>query len=125
MAISVRTFLRTVIGMVAAFVGGSARAQQRQPAAPEKLTLSAFIARVRSDPALRARFADDPRSVLREHGIDPTPYNVPDRMSDERMERLLADLARAGSPSQGRVPDGPAVPPAPVYGPPPGPPRQR
>jgi hypothetical protein len=124
MAISARTFLRSLIGMFAMLFGGLARAQQSPSTPSEKLTMSAFIARLRNDSALRARFAENPRGILREHGIDPAPYNLPDRVSEEQMERLLADLAREARPPQPPRPDAPRPLPAPVYGPPPGAPRR-
>src|SRR2546425_724206 len=83
-----------------------------------KLGRSAFIARVRNDSRLRERFAQNPRAVLREHGIDSAPYNLPDRVSEAQMERLLADLAQPTRPPPSPPPDGGRPPPVPVYGPP-------
>jgi hypothetical protein len=120
MAISTRHFLRSIIAMFATFSGGAARAQQSPPAGAEKLTMSAFLARVRSDSQLRARFAENPRALLREYGIDPAPYNLPERVSEAQMERLLADLDRAARAPLGPVPDAQRTSPAPVYGAPPG-----
>jgi hypothetical protein len=84
-------------------------------------TLSAFVVRVRQDARLRARFARNPRTILDEFGIDPTPYNLSDRLTDAQLDRFLADWSRdAGASTPRPVPE-PAPPaPAPVYGPPPG-----
>lgn len=41
--------------------------------------LAAFIMRLRHEETLRARFVRDPRRVLREHGIDPPPFQSADR----------------------------------------------
>ena len=88
------------------------------------LTLSAFVARVRRDAALRARFAQNPRNVLREFGIDRTAYDLSDRLTDAQLDRFLADWSRdAGTSTPRPVPDPEPVPaptPTPVYGPPPG-----
>jgi len=114
------------------------------------MTMAAFIARLRHDRALRDRFAENPRSVLREHGIDPLPFALPERLDDAQLENLLADWStRTGqAPAEPRgaaepkprpgprtgVPEVPSpspnpppspAPPAPVYGPPPGMPRPR
>ena len=113
MAMSVRTFLKFVAALAIAVAGGRVQAQQF-----ERLTLSAFIARVRSDAGLRARFAASPRAVLKDYGIDATPYNLPDRVSAEQMDRLLDDLSRTAAAEPPPVVR-PAPAPAPVYGPPP------
>jgi hypothetical protein len=85
----------------------------------EMPTLSNLIGRLRHDAALRGQFADNPRAVLIEYGVDPTPYNLPDRMSSVQMDRLLAQFPQAPTPTEPPTP--PRSPPAPVYGPPPGP----
>jgi hypothetical protein len=97
-----------------------------EPERPETLTLSAFIARVRQDEALRARFARDPQATLHAFGIDPAPYDLPDRLSDAQLDRLLADWVRgrgrpAPAPKLEKAPSAPAV----VYGPAPGPRNRR
>lgn len=116
MALSVRAFLRSIAGLALVLAGGAARAQQR-----ETLTLSAFISRVRGDGALRARFADNPSAVLREYGIDPTPFNLPDRITQAQMDSLLDDLSRRAPPQTAQPPELPVPrPPAVIYGPPAG-----
>jgi hypothetical protein len=111
-------FLKSVAGLAIALASGSAFAQQPPR---ERLTLTDFIARVRADAALRARFAENPRAVLNEYGIDPAPYNLPDRMSDERMDRLLDDLTRSAAQPPQPPPRNPGLQaPVAVYGPPPG-----
>ena len=125
MATPFRTLLKFIIGLFAAApAGGTASAAETgsptSPVQAETLTLSAFVARVRQDATLRARFAQNPHAVLREFGIDPTPYNLSDRLTDAQLDRFLADWSRDAGPSR-PVPPGPPGPPAPVYGPPPGP----
>ena len=112
MAMSVRTFLQSIAALAVAVAGGRAVAQQPR----ERLTLSSFIARARTDAELRARFAANPRAALADHGIDSVPYNLPDRVSAEQMDRLLDDLSRVAAAPP--VNPGPAPTPAPVYGPP-------
>jgi hypothetical protein len=131
MATSVRALIKILIGMFAALQGTvvPSAAEQARPDAPprsEASTMSAFIARLRQDAELRARFSQNPRAVMREHGIDPTPFNLPDRMDAAQVERLLSDLAGRAGPesSEPRRPDARPSIPAPVYGPPPGPPRR-
>ena len=127
MATPFRTLLKFIMGLFAAAPAGgtSSAAETDSPTSPmqaKTLTLSAFVARVRQDAALRARFAQNPRTVLREFGIDPTPYNLSDQLTDAQLDRFLADWSRdAGASTPPPVP-GPVTPPAPapVYGPPPG-----
>jgi len=130
MAASARTLLKHVIGLFAALQGTapSSRAEQARPEASsgaETPTMSAFISRVRQDAALRERFSRHPRAVLRQYGIDPSPYNLPDRLTQAQLDRLLSDWSRGAgssesppsvSPPEGERPSPPAV----VYGPPPG-----
>lgn len=128
MATPFRTLLKFIIGLFAAApAGGTASAAETgsptSPVQAETLTLSAFVARVRQDATLRARFAQNPHAVLREFGIDPTPYNLSDRLTDAQLDRFLADWSRdagASTPPPGRGPATPRPPPTPVYGPPPG-----
>jgi hypothetical protein len=140
MAKPFRTLFKFIVGLLAAppAAGIASEAEAGGPVSPTKagnpvspvqaetLTLSAFVARVRRDATLRARFAQDPRTVLRELGIDPTPYNLLDRLTDAQLDRLLADWSRdadwlrdAGAPSPPPEPLTAPVP-NPVYGPPPG-----
>jgi hypothetical protein len=125
MAATVRTFLKLIIGLFASSQATAiSNAQQARPEAPprsETLTVPAFFARVRQDAALRARFSQNPRAVLREHGIDPAPFDVPDRLNEAQLERLLSDWGGGTGGSQAAPAPRPAPsPPAPVYGPPPG-----
>jgi hypothetical protein len=125
MAATVRTFLKLMAGLFASLQGaaisGAQQATSQAPARSETLTVPAFFARVRQDAALRARFSQNPRAVLREHGIDPAPFDVPDRLSEAQLERLLSDWGGGSGGSQTARPPQPAPsPPAPVYGPPPG-----
>jgi hypothetical protein len=121
--ITVRELLKSILGVFAIVLGraGSSVALERPR---EVLTLSGLIARIRRSEALRSRFIDNPRAVLLEYGIDPTPYNLPDRLTSAQIDRLLAQFAQASTPVEPPAPPTPTPgPPAPVYGPPPGPPR--
>jgi hypothetical protein len=129
MATPFRTLPKLIVGLFAAApaaaTSSGAEVIHPAPIQIETLTLSAFAARVRQDTALRARFAQNPGTVLREFGIDPAPYNLPAQLSDAQLDRFLADWSRDAGPSR-PVPPGPPGPgpappgPAPVYGPPPG-----
>ena len=132
MAITVRALLKSIVGLFAMVLGGaspSVALEHRR----EMPTLSSLIGWLRRSAALRSRFADNPRAVLLEYGIDPTPYNLPDRMSSAQMDRLLAQFARVPTspelpppptppPGPPTPPPQPPGPPTPVYGPPPSPP---
>ena len=131
MAITVRAFLKSAVGLFAALLG-HASASIAPASQPETLTISAFIARLRQDLALRQRFAESPAAVLREHGIDPTPYRLPDRMSEAQLDRLLVQFAQkqdSSPPPPSTQPPPPSTdrPPGPVviYGPPSRPPQPR
>ena len=135
MSASVRMLFKFVVGFFAALQGAavSTSAQEIRAAnvpQSQTLTMAAFIARLRQDPTLRAHFSQNPVAVLREHGIDPTPFHLADRLDQAQLEHLLADWAvGAGlrfdvaqlSPQPRE--SAPTSPPAVVYGPPPGPPR--
>ena len=151
MSASVRMLFKFVVGFFAALQGAtvSTSAQETRAAIvpqSQTLTMAAFIARLRQDPTLRAHFSQNPVAVLREHGIDPTPFHLADRLDQAQLERLLAvwavgaglrfDVAQLSpQPHEAAPPTPPAVvyvpppglppqqpgPPAPVYGPPPGP----
>jgi hypothetical protein len=87
-------------------------------------TMSAFIARIRQDPALRARFAQSPGAVLREFGIDPTPFNLLNRLNDAQIQEFLNDWTAgnfAAQPPYGGQQPAPVLAQVsnPVYGPPP------
>jgi hypothetical protein len=119
--ITVRALLKSIAGAFAFVLAGAdslvAGATRDVP------TFSNLIARLRRNAALRDRFADNPRAVLLEYGIDPTPYNLPDRISTAQMDRLLARFAQAPTSSDPQAPPKQPQPrpPTPVYGPPPGP----
>ena len=125
MMITVRGLLKSAAALFATLLG-SGSASFAFNAERQTLTISGFIARLRQDPVLRKRFADNPRVVLPAYGIDPAPYNLPDRMSEAQMDRLLERFAQAQAPAPSEPPAPPVgPPPAPVqvYGPPPRPPR--
>jgi hypothetical protein len=132
-AVTVRALLKSIAAVFATLLGGATSSVARE--APDVPTFSNLIARLRRDAALRGRFADDPRATLLENGIDPAPYNLPERISPTQMDRLLAQSTQEpppkdppATPKQKQQPGPPAViygpppGPAPVYGPPPGPP---
>ena len=128
MARSVGTLFKFVIGLFAVLQGMTtlSRAEQARPvvsSSAETLTMSAFIGRVRQDAVLRERFSQNPSGVLREYGIDPSPYNLPDRLTQAQLDRLLSDWLRGAGPSGSPPPSPGAAQPSPpvvVYGPPPG-----
>jgi hypothetical protein len=125
MAATVRTFLKLIIGFFtssqAAAISDAQQVRPDAPARAETLTVPAFFARVRQDASLRARFSRNPRAVLREHGIDPAPFDVPDRLDEAQLQRLLSDWGGGTGGSQAAPAPQPAPSPSvPVYGPPPG-----
>jgi hypothetical protein len=86
------------------------------------MTLSAFIDLLRSDQALRERFAQDPRAVLREFAVALSPhYDVPERLTAVQLERLLADWSASTGDSPPRFEQMHDAAPVVIYGPPPGP----
>ena len=147
MTTSNKTPFGLVVGLAAALQGAdAARAEHgvgEGPGRLETLTMSAFIARVRQDLALRARFADGPHAVLLAHGIDPKPFTLPDRLTEGQLARFVSGWPRIaaqvnppdplqpkpgptiavyGPPAAVKKPAKPPqpAPPAPVYGPPAG-----
>lgn len=75
--------------------------------------------------ALRARFAADPAGTLRTSGIDPTPYNLPAKMTEGEIDALMRGWQAARAPMVVPVPVPPPVQQeqnmqVAVYGPPPG-----
>jgi hypothetical protein len=131
LAPSIRKLFKFVVGLFAALPGAATSSRAAEPGAVastpgETLTMSAFIARIRQDAALRARFAQSPRVVLREFGIDPPPINLPDRLTDDQIQRLLNDWTAGVDPPARPPPARPALDrlpttsltPTPAYGPP-------
>src|SRR5262245_38485997 len=99
MATSMRMLLKIFIGLFAALQATAASLGAQQTGAEASTrsdapTMSALIARLRQDAVLRARFAENPRAVLREHGIDAAAFDVPVRMDDAQLQRLLAGWTR-------------------------------
>jgi hypothetical protein len=119
--LTARALLKSIAGAFAMIFGGAGSSVARETR--DAPTLSSLIARLRHDAALRDRFADNPRAVLLDYGIDPTPYDLPDRISPAQMDRLLARFAQAPPASEPQTPPKQLQPrpPVPVYGPPPGP----
>jgi hypothetical protein len=125
MAMSAHRLFRLIVGFFAALPGGAASAATEPPRPHvQPQGMPAFVARLRQDPALRARFARDPRAVLREHGIDPSPFRT-NRRDETEIEAVLTDWTAV---TRGRInlaqatpepPQKPEPPPMAVYGPPP------
>jgi hypothetical protein len=132
---------------MAAVLSAMGSAQATPPPRVELPTLAKLIGQLREDAALRARFSLDPRSVFEETGVDPTPYDLPDRLDEDDVDRFLGNWTGARGPAAGSRPvvpeklaseseppaatpsephaagDEEKIPPAPVapvYGPPPG-----
>jgi hypothetical protein len=128
MATTFRTVFKLIAGFFAILPAASANAEPTANivAGSEKLTMSEFIARLRQDPALRAQFRRNSRAVLREAGIDPTPFDLADQLDEKVLARLLANWAADASarPQLAQASTQPPTPPAVVYGPPPSPPRR-
>ena len=121
MAISVRNLFQFLVGILAALMGTVASRAEALPQASsraEALTMSGFVARIRQDAPLRARFAQDPRAVLREFGIDPSSINLPDRLTEAQLQSLLNSRAVDGRGDRRILAQAQPSPPAPVYGPP-------
>jgi hypothetical protein len=98
---------------MAAVLSAMGSAQATPPPHVELPPLTKLFGQLRKDAALRARFSLDPRSVFEETGIDPTPYDLPDRLDEDDVDRFLSNWTGARGPSAGsRATD--AV--APVYG---------
>lgn len=112
----------------------------RAPAAFEATpvpTFSALVRQLGEQPAMRARFAREPRAVLREAGLDPQPFDIGETLTEAEVHRLIErwrtaqaviDVQGPGSgssePGGTKPPPLPpadrASPPAAIYGPPPG-----
>jgi hypothetical protein len=73
----------------------------QMPPRPELPPLGKLISQLREDAALRARFSLDPRSVFEEKGIDPTPYDLPDRFDGDDVDRFLSNWTGARGPTAG------------------------
>lgn len=79
-----------------------------------------FLARLKTDQELRQRFSLDPAGTLRECGVDPTPFRLPDRVSPSEVDALVKFLARSLESSDSAIDSSDKVVGVPVYGPPPG-----
>jgi hypothetical protein len=76
-------------------------AQATPPPRAERPPLGKLIGQLREDAALRARFSLNPRSVFEERGIDPTPYDLPDRLDGDDVDRFLSNWTGARGPAAG------------------------
>jgi hypothetical protein len=110
-------------------------------ATPAPAGIAALLTGIEAQPALRARFANDPHATLREFGVDPAPFAIGTRLTDGDVDRILARwrFAQAGvnsgstasgmtaqgappSPPEPVPPIQPPSPPSDTQGPPPAPP---
>lgn len=146
MTMSIRRLFQLMTGFFTTPRGGAASVatdalRPEVVAQSGALSMPAFTTRLRQDETLRARFVRDPRIVLREHGIDPAPFQLAERLDETEFQHLLTTWTASGlagvNPTQA-TPQAPAAPasvpvisdpppeqaeapaPAPVYGPPPG-----
>lgn len=123
MATPFQRLFKVFIGIFAALPSLTTASIAQQPSLDSRLsqtqTMSSFVALLRRDPELRARFSQNPRDVLREYGIDPSPYNLPDSLTPEQMDRLLNDWVTFLPFRPDETRPSPS-PPVAVYGPPPG-----
>src|SRR3984885_1780313 len=77
---------------------------QATPPRVELPPLAKLIGQLRKDAALRVRFSLDPRAVFEETGIDPTPYDLPERLDENDVDRFLSNWTGARGPSAGSHP---------------------
>ncbi len=133
MSVTIRTFLKLILGLFAFCANLMASLGASQPAPKTGTTpqnMASFIAQLRREPALRQRFGENPSATMRENGIDPAPFNLPARLDGAQIDAFIADWTRRTGaeetprpvPRPGPLPPSP---PAPVYGPPPGLPPPR
>jgi hypothetical protein len=89
-----------ILQMMAAVLSAMGLAQAT-PLRAERPPLSKLIGQLRQDAAFRARFSLNPRSVFEERGIDPTPYDLPDRLDGDDIDRFLSNWTGASGPAAG------------------------
>jgi hypothetical protein len=106
------TLSHKLLQMMATVLSAMGLAQATPPPRGELPPLGKLIGQLRQDAALRARFSLDPRSVFEETGIDPTPYDLPDRLDGDDVDRFLSNWTGARGPSAGSYP---AAAVTPVY----------
>lgn len=87
--------------MMAAVLSAMGLAQATPPPRAERPPLGKLIGQLREDAALRARFSLNPRSVFEERGIDPAPYDLPDRLDGDDIDRFLSNWTGATGPAAG------------------------
>jgi hypothetical protein len=90
-----------LLQMMAAVLSAMGWAQATPPARAERPPLGKLIGQLREDAALRARFSLNPRSVFEERGIDPDPYDLPDRLDADDVDRFLSNWTGARGPAAG------------------------
>jgi hypothetical protein len=95
------TLSRKILQMMATMLSAMGLAQATPPLRAERPPLGKLIGQLREDAALRARFSLNPRSVLEERGIDPAPYDLPDRLGGDDVDRFLSNWTGARGPAAG------------------------
>jgi hypothetical protein len=95
------TLSRKILQMMAAVLSATGSSQATPPPRAERPPLGKLIGQLREDAALRARFSLNPRSVFEERGIDPTPYDLPDRLDGDDIDRFLSNWTGARGPAAG------------------------
>jgi hypothetical protein len=95
------TLSHKILQMMAAVLSAMGSAQAAPPPRAERPPLGKLIGQLRGDAALRARFSLNPRSVFEETGIDPTPYDLPDRLEKDDVDRFLSNWTGASGPAVG------------------------
>jgi hypothetical protein len=94
------TLSHKILRMIAAVLSAMGSAQATPPGA-ERPPLGKLIGQLRKDAELRARFSLNPRSVFEERGIDPAPYDLPDRLDGDDVDRFLSNWTGARGPAAG------------------------
>lgn len=89
-----------ILQIMAALLSAMGLAQATPPRA-ERPPLGKLIGQLRKDAELRARFSVNPRSVFEERGIDPTPYDLPDQLDGDDVDRFLSNWTGARGPAAG------------------------
>jgi hypothetical protein len=118
------SIVRSVVRGAIAFLLPAAAATASN-AATEPTGIAALVAGIEAQPALRARFAEDPHATLREFGVDPAPFAIGTRLTDTDVDRIVARWRSAqagaspGTTALGAMAQNAPSPPVVVYGPPP------
>jgi hypothetical protein len=90
-----------LLQMMAAVLSALGSAQATTPPRTDRPPLGKLIGQLREDSALRARFSLNPRSIFEEGGFDPTPYDLPDQLNGDDIDRFLNNWTGARGPAAG------------------------